>query len=439
VKRWGTTAVVSVATLGLLATGVGRAAEVPSVSQYKFTAPVCAKDALESGANFQIGDVNNKGQFSAVIALGGERVYAWDGSKTVKVSEDDIALPDGSFFSTSNVWTSLGINDDGVVAWVADTDGSVAGVKYIVTYELATGKYNIIARPGDPADGGGTLNDGGSHGPSDRMLADINNKGQVVWNQPIAGVEGDLHSGIFMYDPVTKKTTAVARPGATVGGKKLTNAWWPMINDEGQVVFGGNLDDNEAYGVFVADGKGSITLIAGPDTKVGDVTIAAARWGNIANNGDVAFVGDLGAPQGGAGEATEDTAVFLYSAADKALRTVVKPGDALPGGSAWQGVEPSRRVVQVNSLGQVGFIGVRADGGDGVYLYDKAASKLDALVLGGQKVPGLGTVDGVSKGTGGLTGYHFGMSENGHIAFPAIVDGLECFVLATPPTPTAGG
>jgi hypothetical protein len=42
-------------------------------------------------------------------------------------------------------------------------------------------------------------------------------------------------------------------------------------------------------------------------------------------------------------------------------------------------------------------------------------------------------VDGVSKGIGGVTGWHFAMSENGYIAFPASVDRTEGFVLATPP------
>jgi starvation-inducible outer membrane lipoprotein len=85
---------------------------------------------------------------------------------------------------------------------------------------------------------------------------------------------------------------------------------------------------------------------------------------------------------------------------------------------------------------------VREDGGDGIYVYQNG--KVEALILGNSTVTGLGRVDGVSKGIGGVTGYHFAMSENGHIAFPAVVDGTECFVVAAPPAtqavnpPTAG-
>ena len=59
--------------------------------------------------------------------------------------------------------------------------------------------------------------------------------------------------------------------------------------------------------------------------------------------------------------------------------------------------------------------------------------KVDALILGGTTVAGLGKVEGVTKGIGGVTGYHFGVSGDGHIAFPAVVDGVEGYVVASPP------
>lgn len=429
----GLTTLLNAAALGLLA-AAGCGADVPG---YTFSAPICAKGETE-GSAFQMGRVNNKGQFSCVINVGGERVFVWDGTKVLKLSDDSIKLPDGSAFSTGNVWTSLGINDNGKVAWVADTDASVAGVRYIVTYDLKSGQYEIIAKPGLPVPGGGTFGDGENFGPTNRMLADINNKDQVAWNQAISGGDADGHSGIFLYDPATKKTTALARPGAVVEGKKLTNGWWPSINDAGQVAFIGDVENSDDYGIYLADSKGNLTAIAPAGTKVEGLTISSARWPSLANNGDIVFVGDTGASQGGSGEGTDDTAVFLYSTADKKLHVVVKPGDALPGGSTWKGVEPSRRVVQANSRGQVAMIGVRADDRDGIYLWQ--GGKLQALILGNSTVPGLGKVDGVSKGVGGVTGYHFAMSENGYVVFPAVVDGTECFVEATPPaTPPAAG
>jgi hypothetical protein len=423
--------------LGALSSLPGRAAQLgppPRLADYTFSEPVSATGDLATGHNFQMGHVNDKGQFSFVIDTSQtgqlERVFAWDGTKAVKISDDGIMLPDGSDFISGNVWTSLGLNDAGTVAWVADTDAYVAGVKYVVTYSLGNTQYKIIATPGLPAPGGGSFGDGESFGPTNRMLADINNKGQVVWNQTFDGGDADGHSGVFMYDPATLKTTAVARPGAVIGGSHLTNAWWPSVNDAGQVAFIGDVDGSDAYGIYMADGQGNITPIAAAGTKVEGLTISSARWPNMANNGDIVMVGDTADSHGGAGEVTDNTAVLLYSAADKTLRVIVKPGDAVPGG-VWRGVEPSRRVVQVNSMGQVAMIGVRQDGGDGIYVYQDG--KVQALMLGNTMVAGLGHVDGVSKGIGGVTGWHFAMSENGYLAFPASVDRTEGFVLATPP------
>jgi hypothetical protein len=60
---------------------------------------------------------------------------------------------------------------------------------------------------------------------------------------------------------------------------------------------------------------------------------------------------------------------------------------------------------------------------------------IDALVLGDSTVPGLGKLGGVVKNNGGVTGYHLGVSSDGHVAFPAIVDGVEGYVVASPPPP----
>jgi hypothetical protein len=431
VKRWEKM-VMPVAALSLLAS-----AAMAAVPGYTLKVTLNATGELEGGTGFQMGRVNNKGQYSGVVNIG-ERVFAWDGTKGIRVSDDTFKTPDGAAFSTGNVWTSLGMNDAGVVAWVADMDGSVAGVKYIVTFDINTKQYAIIERPGDPLPGGGTAADGGNHGATDRMLADINSAGQVVWNRVIAGPEGDPRSGIFMWDPVTKEKTAVARPGQdVVGGTKLDNGWNPAINDAGQVVFNGRTaaPGEDPGGVFMAE-KGTITPIAVPGQKVGDLTIASARWGDIANNGDIALVADTGDAQTDAAEVTDNTAVLVYRAATKQLEVIAKPGDTLPGGSTFAGVEASRRVVIATS-NAVAFAGVRADGQGGIYIHRNG--QLEALITDGGDVPGLGKVDGVVKGIGGVSGYHMDMSENGYVAFPAVVDGVEGFVVATPPAPTAGG
>lgn len=441
----GAHAFTVVAALGLLAPTVGYAADV---ANYKFSAPVCAKDAYEGASLMQVGDLNNKGQFTVNFIHDGEKIYVWDGSALRKLSEADIKISDGSAFSTGNVWSPHAINDNGVVAWVADMDASAAGVKYVLTYEIATGKYNIIAAPGMPADGGGEFLDNSGGGPGGRMVADINNAGQVVWNVAVEGPDGEPAGGVFMYDPATQKITAVARPGTPApGGGTITNAWWPNVSESGQVSFSAAVDGAEEFGVYVWD-KGTISAVAAPGTQVGDLTIAAARWARMAGNGDIAFVGDVGGTaNAGNAEVTEDTAAFLYTAADKKLTAILKPGDALPGGGEFVGVEPNRRAVVPNSRGQVLIVGIRADATGGVYIWDNG--KLDALFTTGQDLAGVGTVTAVGYQVNGWDGYHSAINDNGDVLVPAQIDGLGCYVLATAPAaapapepapePTAGG
>src|SRR5262245_44703844 len=132
-------AVVTVAALGLLAPAVSHAAGVPKLTDYKFQCIAPAKGDFDGGANYQMGGVNTKGQMSFVIDSGGERVYAYDGSKVIRISDSSIALPDGSHFQ-NDVWTSLGINDNGKVVWIASTDSSL-GQHYVMTYDINTKKY----------------------------------------------------------------------------------------------------------------------------------------------------------------------------------------------------------------------------------------------------------------------------------------------------------
>jgi hypothetical protein len=426
-------AIVALAALGLLAPTVGRA-DVPG---YTFSVPVQAKGDLADYSLLQMGDVNNKGQFCLnMVGGGGEKEYVWDGAQLIKLSEDNITVSDGATFSVGNVWSPTGISDKGKVAWTADmADGT--GPHYIMLYDLATKQYTIVAKPGQPAPGGGTYGDSGV-GPSGRMLTDINNLDQVVWNVAVAGADGNDHDAIFMFDLPQQKPTAIARNGMkTTDGKTITEAYWPDTNDQSQVSFSASVDGSDSYGIYRWD-KGNISPIVPAGSKIDGVTIGSARFARIANNGDIVCVVDTNADQGGAGEgnSTDDTGVAYYSAADKSVHLVVKPGDALPGGSIWQGVEPSRRVVGLTSHGQAFVIGVRADGGDGIYMWQ--GGKLEALILGNTTVPGLGKVDGVSKGVGGVSGYHFGVSDDGHVVFPAVVDGTEGYVLAAPPAPTAG-
>jgi hypothetical protein len=437
VRRWETVAVV---TLGLLAPTVGHTAQVEG---YKFTAPVQAKGANEGNNLVQAGDLNIKRQFTFnwVHAAGGERLHAWDGSKDVLITDESLSVPDGATFNTGNMWSPHGINDNGVVTFTGDMDNSPAGEgvqRYILAFDLNTKAYTIIARPGDAAPGGGVFANGAAASASGRMHTDVNNKGQVVFCMGVPASDETDHSGIFLWDPADKKLTAVAREGMkTTDGKTVNHAWWPDINENGQVTFGMEAVGDERYGVYMWD-KGEISPILAPGTRVGDHRVDQAGFARNNNNGDIVFVGAVGEGKERLGEGTRDnTGVFLYTAADKTVKKIVVEGEDLPGGGKWTGVEPRRRPVGINDKGQVLIVGLRDDDTGGLYLWD-ATNGLRNLVLTGDNLPGVGTVTGLARDGSGFDGYNVAINNNGDVLFPAQIDGIGAYVVGEAPAPTAG-
>jgi len=425
VKRWGTLAAVLVATLALLTPTAARA-ELPGYTVKSFFK---ATGQFADYNLFQMGDVNNKGQVTwNMVGGGGEMQYIYDPELGVRlISPDSVKLSDGSSFSTGNVWSPQGINNNGVVAWIPDiVDGT--GAHYCVTYTIATGAYEIIARAGTAAPGGGTLGDDGA-APSGRMLADINDAGVVVWNQ---GVDGT--GAVFKYDPATKQSTAVARSGMkTTDGKTITNAWWPDINNLGQITFCASVDGSESYGIYMSDGGTTITPIVPAGAKIDGVTIGSARWARNNNRGDIVCVVDTAGDQGGNGEASDDTGVAVYTAADKSLRLILKPGTDLPGGGKYVGQEPRRRTVGITDSGMVVSVCIRDDQGGAVVAWD-ATNGLRSVLRSGDKVlESNSVVTAVGRDVNGWDGYLIGVSGDGHIAFSAQLDGVGQYLLFSPP------
>jgi hypothetical protein len=453
VKRWeihplrGYQAVVSVAALGLLAPAVVHAAATPGANSIPgYTLSVPLKSGVVSGLDIsdanllQMGNANNKGQFCMNFVSsnqGGEREYLWDGTKLIKVADDAKPLPDGAIMGGGNTWSPTGLNNNGVVGWVVDPSDKSTGPHYVVAFDSVANTYTIVARPGDPAPGGGTYEDGPA--TVSRMIADINDLNQVAFENGRPGADGMDHAAVYMYDLKAKKGTLLAGPDVkTSDGKTLTDAGWPSINNNSEVVFTGSLDGNAA-GIYQADAKGTVTAIIPAGSTIDGQKIGSARWARNNNRGDVVAVVDLnGSDNGLSGEPADDTGVAIYSAADKSVHLILKPGDKVPGGT-YHGVEHSRRTVGITDSGQVFFLGVlesaAPDGtqNDGVYRWDPDTNTIDALVLGETTVTGLGKVAGVTQGNGGVSGYHMGVSGDGHVAFPAVVDGAEGYVLATPP------
>jgi hypothetical protein len=263
----------------------------------------------------------------------------------------------------------------------------------------------------------------------------------VAFTDARPGSDGTDHASVYLYDMPTKKGTLLAGPDLkTSDGKTITDAGWPSINNNSEVVFTGSLDGTAA-GIYQADAKGNITAIIPAGSTIDGQKIGSARWARNNNRGDVVAVVDLnGTDNGLSGEPADDTGVALYSAADKSVHLILKPGDKVPGGT-FHGVEHSRRTVGITDSSQVFFLGVLESAApdntqnDGLYRWDPKTNTIDALVLGSTTVAGLGKVGGVTKNNNGCTGYHMGVSGDGHVLFDAVVDGVEGYLVATPPKP----
>jgi hypothetical protein len=428
VKLWGT---VAVAALGVLAsTASTRAAEVPDGKAYKFQ--VAISSAEYGGHQFQIGDLNNKGQFNLNVVGaekdtgdGGEVHYFWDGKAVVRVQPSSTKLSDGSSLISSSMWTPMGINDLGHVAYVADTDNSPHA---IVIWDSNTKSYTMVANNQSVVDGG-TLTSAGV-ALEGRMVADINNVDQVVWSEGLTPASGgDANDAVFMYDPTTKKITTVARAGTTLpGGKTVVNALFPNINDAGEVVFMANTTDNENYGVYQSAG-GNITVICAPGTKVGDLTIEQAKLPRNSDGGHVVFRGET-TSNGTAVPAADDTGFFIYSAGK--ITKIVAPGDALPGGK-FVATEGNRRAMAVNKNGLVAFKATMEGDAAGIFLWQDG--QFSPLITTGQKLEGSITVEGLVQGLGGQDGYHLGINDFGDVAFSAFGQDTHVGVLASAPRP----
>jgi len=440
VRRWESIAAVSVATLGLLAPAVVHA-DIPG---YTFSRHFLSGGASGATDAYQAGDINNKGQFCG-DPNPGEREVAWDGTKELILSDSSIPIlaPDGATIN-NGVWSPQGTNNNSIVAWIADIGDGGTGPHYVMAYDMnksGAAAYTIVARPGDPAPGGGKYPDANGAPINGRMVADINDLNQVFWTTGKTAADGTDYAAIYSYDLGTKTGQLVAANGMkTTDGKTLNWAYWPDTNNSGQCSFSGNVDGNQdSSSIFFADGKGNITPIFVAGSKIDGVTIGSARWSRLSNNGDIVATVDLnGTDQGPQYQGGDDTGVAIYSAADKSVHLIVKPGDKIPGGT-YHGQEANRRTQGITDKGQVFFLGVleetAADGTqkDGVYRWDPTTKTIDALILGQSTVPGLGKVGGVTTGNGGCSGYHIGVSGDGHLNFDAVVDGVEGYTVATPP------
>jgi len=399
-------------------------------AQTSYSLKVLFSSATTGGHQYQIGDLNNKDQFTLNIVGadfdnggGGETTYFWDGTALSRFQPSDTKLSDGSALISGNMWTPQGLNDLGHVAYVADTDSSPHA---IVVWDSTTKTYTMIANNTSVVEGGTLTSQGVSL--EGRMVADINNKDQVVWSEGLDQGTGTAADAVFFFDPTTKKITTVARHGTALpGGKTIDNALFPNIDDAGEIVFMANTADNPDFGVYQW-AAGTITVVCAPGTTVDGVKIASAKLPrNARGGGYTVFRGETTASGAGAPVAA-DTGFFLATGGK--LSKIVAPGDALPGGT-FVATEGNRRAVGVNKNGQVAFKATMENDQTGVFLWQ--AGTFTSIATTGQTVGAAGVLGSVVQGLGDPVqdGYHLAINDFGDVIFSGIVGGNHSAILAS--------
>lgn len=251
-----------------------------------------------------------------------------------------------------------------------------------------------------------------------------------------------LGRGVYKFDQHNSATKIAAPGDPAPGGGTLDDAWDPNLNDRGDVVFGGHVNGETCIGgssstvgcfeslYLYRVSTGNVTsLVHQGDPKPGGGTFDFAFNGRLNNVGDVSFIGGV---SGGTG-------VFLRDH-DGSITAVAAPGYSLPGGTMTN-TTFNQGSHDINNAGQVAFVAqLDADiNGDsiqdtGVYLYDAGAIR--TVVRTGTVIPGLGTVVHVNNpffvgGTFPWPLVH--LNERGQVLTQVVMDtGLTHVVVATP-------
>jgi hypothetical protein len=244
--------------------------------------------------------------------------------------------PGGGNFT--NDFEPSALNDRGDAAFTADLTTGGEGV-----FLSSKGGLTPVVRAGDAAPGGGTFAE------FELGRLGLNNSDNVAVPftlDPLASPAG-LNSGLFRL--VDGTLTAAARPGdpAPGGGTFGGVFFHTSLNDDGNTVFTGivsGADINPASppgdfgmgaGLYAADALGTLTSVVRPgDAAPGGGVFDAATNGSINNGSDIAFGAHV------AGEECVDIgspfvcgeSLYLRNASSGATVSIAHQGNPAPGG-----------------------------------------------------------------------------------------------------------
>ena len=285
--------------------------------------------------------------FRGHMSPGGEALL--DENLFVWVRTGDPA-PGGGVFTS---FISAALSDFGQLAFAATLSNSDPGV--FLAYEE---KIYTIARPGDPAPGGGTFRSASS--PS------INRQGQVVFT----AVLSTGGTGVFLF--TEGSTMGIARTGDPApGGRTFQALQAPQLNDQGLGIFWSNLMDSPRTGFFMfSDASIQPIVQVGDPGPLGPPFISLSDAA-LSSTGRVAFTGAAEGIVGG---------MFLHS--PEGIRLLVRGGDPAPGG----GTLGFLSGLSLNALGQVAFSASLSTGSYGGFLF--WGGEINIIARPGDPAPG---------------------------------------------------
>jgi hypothetical protein len=332
------------------------------------------------------------------------------------------------------------INASGNVAFVADLQSGGTDIGEGI-FASRQGQLIRIARPGQPAPGGGTFAStpgccGDGHTP-------LNNAGDGAFIYTLEPVDPNnvvVNAGLYRFSLLTPTLTAVVVPGSTpaptpTGGTFAGVYFDASLNSRRDLMFGGISPrppqipcpgsrpcDGLGVGVFKADKTDHIVSIVAPGDPAPPPhagVFDAADHGWISDAGEIAFEAhvkgeeciDIGTPFLCGGS------VYKRSAKGQ-IQSIAHQGDPAPGGGTYRlAFGPV-----MNSAGDLIFIGdltpaPEKEINQGVFFFDSQAGTTAPVVRPGDAMPGGGnfvTASGFA--------YQYSLNNPGDVSFIGRLD-----------------
>ena len=221
-----------------------------------------------------------------------------------------------------------------------------------------------------------------------------------------------LNGGVYRYSRKNGAVTAVMTPGKTTipGGGTFVGAGFNVrLNNRGDLVFTGLAPTTHPgplpFGVYKADAAGMISSVVRPgDAAPGGGSFDSVYDGFVNNFGDVVFDAHLAAETGP--EKIGRASLYFKNARTGQIESIAHAGDPAPGGGVFRSVYSP----VLNDQGDIAFLGDLSPGAPTLDF-----EKLGVYLYSGNKIVNIAKPGDHMKGGGRFVTASFITAENLHI------------------------